>query len=460
MFPQSAPTGFPLTQGNERKAESIQAHVFCTLPVELQIEIFSMCTPSIPKIGEDTAPALLCRVCRAWRCVIAGTPRFWSTFLVEICTDSELRERLPTNDRPNLLAIVALWLDRSKNHFLDITLRNVPWTLGDVDLKILQLLWGCADRWRNVDFDIIHSNFQFMATTLPSSLPKILPCLERLALRLKGPIQTDLRLKSNIPWHQISYLDILCSAAPLMTLDEFWDVLLQAQRLRSCSINLDCSFQQSIFRKIRTGELTVPSLNTLKMVLQCRTSSNLQECLLTFLNHLDLPDLNTLELSWRFGDRETDPWQAERFTLLPFVQTISSHLRDLTLGYLPLNDTHLRECLAQLPHLTRLELRYSMLDTEEDYITYELLEALTPSSSDDVVLPCLHSLFLSSRGTKYNDSILLKLIDSRRDKSSGAAMLQILHVLRMNSVEEELRKRVDVWREEGMAITIENLRLL
>ncbi|KAJ3800867.1 hypothetical protein GGU11DRAFT_754065 [Lentinula aff. detonsa] len=89
------------------------------LPVEILSEIFSQCLPEVdtssviwsPEPHPNQAPLLLTQVCRSWRSIAIATPRLWSALIINA-----------SNGSPSHSAITRLWLDRSRNVPLTLTL--------------------------------------------------------------------------------------------------------------------------------------------------------------------------------------------------------------------------------------------------------------------------------------------------------------------------------------------------
>ncbi|KAJ7498647.1 hypothetical protein FB451DRAFT_1548470 [Mycena latifolia] len=101
-----------------------------TLPVEITVEIFSLCLPSIRELREDgrsiakrlesQAPTVFLGVCRTWRDIALGTPTLWATFALrfkpiayEVASDPVAVEEF-----------IDMWLGRAALRPLSIIFRG------------------------------------------------------------------------------------------------------------------------------------------------------------------------------------------------------------------------------------------------------------------------------------------------------------------------------------------------
>ena len=124
--------------------------LFDTLPVELQIEIFTFCLPTIPCFDSREAPILISRVNRTWRTLVLSVPKLWSSFEIEV-TGSALRTLLHDSDS-HIERSMKLWLARSKNYPLALSIVHIPVGRApdDHSARLLALHIPEAHRWRSV----------------------------------------------------------------------------------------------------------------------------------------------------------------------------------------------------------------------------------------------------------------------------------------------------------------------
>ncbi|KAF8960206.1 hypothetical protein BDZ97DRAFT_2077610 [Flammula alnicola] len=403
---------------------------FDSLPIELQIEIFTHCLPSFPRFDINDGPLLISRVCRAWKDLVLDTPKFWSTFEIEI-TGSGTSLSPPDINVTNTMDI---WLKRSKNYPLTVRIVHIP--VGRVpDQRSAQLLAALipqSRRWRHVEFILPASTM----SSLQKSLPPDFPTLQSLTLQLKGLWSSTPSFNIsmlNIPWHQLTVLELQLEHNNLVTLDKCLDILSLAERLTQFTVNASCILDH-------------PE---------------------TYTDRILLPKLETLHLILHGGSDDTQ------------IPSERAHAIDtLSIAYLPLSEHELIECLSELPNVTHLDLRFSLSDIENDPITDSLIAACTllwdsPSDSGNQGrrqaitkprLPLLESLDLQCSGKRYTVEGLLAFINSRRQTANREgteavpnSVLKSFHLLSTNSPMRSMEKRVQEYRSEGFDISVDSL---
>jgi len=302
------------------------------------------------------------------------------------------------------------------------------------------------------------------------------PMLESCMLQLKGfwSTGTSFDVSSlNVPWHQLTSLDLQLEHRHLPSLDKCLDILSQAERLTRCTINSDCSLDPL---SIPTNNISLPFLGTLHLILQGgNTMPNAgvmdrpEASLVHFLNALSLPRLHTLRLEWLVQRTEIRTWTAEHSSFLTFLRGIAPGVQTLGLAYLPLTERQLLECLHELPSVTDLELKFSMSDVEHDPITERFLAALTwPSkinqpSGPAPLLSSLQYFNLQCSGKRFADAALLAFLESRRrigtrcQDTAGRRYLKLFHLFSMQQIYREVEKHVQSWNGEGTAVAMDSL---
>ena len=153
-----------------------------------------------------------------------------------------------------------------------------------------------------------------------------------------------------------------------------------------------------------------------------------------FLEHLDLPVLRHLEMSFEIG------W-ASRMRRLPanqcseFIGLIAQHgnkLKILVLNISPLTQDNLICCLQSVPHVTHLHLFNSTLTGYS--IPDEVADRLTPSDENpDCLCPMLEEFWCKgSVGARFSEAHLLSLVEKRCVPGKGATLRRVDVTLQQN----------------------------
>src|SRR6202044_2907248 len=92
-------------------------------------------------------------------------------------------------------------------------------------------------------------------------------------------------LAQNIPWHQLTDLDLQLEPTNLPTLDEGLNILSKTVNLKRGALQLECSMDR---RNIHWDKLSLPTLDSLQLILQSTTklADPPEVCLAQFLNFL------------------------------------------------------------------------------------------------------------------------------------------------------------------------------
>ena len=480
-----------------RRTSFADQGLFDRLPVELQVEIFSHCLSPFPTLSVKEAPLLIALVCKAWKELVYNTPRLWSSFEIEIrgspsgTSAEDLR----------LSRLMKIWLQRSGSRYA-LSVRVVHDPLGRVDdvrsAPLLLELVKHARRWRHVEFVVPSASL----AVLQNILPEDFPILRSLTLQMKGLWNSSAGLdiqSAGIPWAQLTALDLQVEGH-VLTLDECLELLTKAVNLTSCTLNAECVLSpQAPDRK----SLRLPSLTSLHLILQGGMSALAEDpeaSLTSFLNYFTGMELESFHVEWLVRSRS---WSGTHTAFVSFLQGLSPSLRSLRFAYLPLDEAELMECLAQLPHLTEMDLRFSLGDRVNDPITDGLLQYYTlPSSNtslsppslprsnsslslssllsldkkkkqprDDssvlrppLSLPALEGLYLQCNGESCTNTALLALIqsrwnpDARRDLSL-ARSLKYVRFVSMKPADWDVQMQVKQWKEEGLDITVDSFNI-
>lgn len=446
---------------------------FHTLPLELQIEIFSLCAPPVARLSDvNEAPLLLTRVCKSWRTLVFSTPKLWSSFEVEV-TGSGSRTGSASARDADTVRDLKRWLKLSKSYPVSARIAHMP--IGrSPDLRSAQLIGLLipeAHRWRHVEFILPALNM----SALQQSLPRDTPSLRSLTLQLNGAASPDTPFnlsKLNIPWHQLTTLNLRLEYDNLITLDQCLDILSQTRALRRCSFDAFCTFDNE------ADAIALPMLEELHLNVHGKNGTTVSTIhpairLTTFLNLLDIPVLNAFRVEWLL--KEDSSWSQAHVQFVSFLGRVSSTLQTLSLEYLPLSERKLLQCLSCVPDITRLDLRFSLSNVEDDPITDALLsECISPSTpppSSDIqnyttaacLLPRIEEVNIECHGKQYTSTGLASFIESRWAGSRNArphpryATLKSFHLLSMNQPLAAVDRCVKAWRHHGLDISIDSL---
>ncbi|KIK07701.1 hypothetical protein K443DRAFT_170109 [Laccaria amethystina LaAM-08-1] len=480
-----------------RRTSFADQGLFDRLPVELHVEIFSHCLSPFPTLSVKEAPLLIALVCKAWKELVYNTPRFWSSFEIEIrgspsgTSVEDLR----------LSRLMKIWLQRSGSRYA-LSVRVVHDPLGRVDdvrsAPLLLELIKHARRWRHVEFVVPSASLAVLQNTLPEDFP----ILRSLTLQMKGLWNStaglDIRT-TGIPWAQLTALDLQVESH-ILTLDECLELLTKAVNLTSCTLNAECVLSSPAPDR---QSLRLPRLTSLHLILQGGMSALAEEpeaSLTSFLNYFTGMELESFHVEWLVRSRS---WSGAHPAFVSFLHGLSPSLRSLNFAYLPLDEAELMECLAQLPYLTEMDLRFSLGDRVNDPITDGLLQYYTLPSSNTplspsslpsfnpslsltsllsldkkkkqprvdspvleppLIFPALERLYLQCNGESCTNAALLALIQSRwnpnaRRDISLAKSLKYVRFVSMKPADWDVQIQVKQWKEEGLDIMIDSLHI-
>ncbi|KAF8816518.1 hypothetical protein BYT27DRAFT_7333377 [Phlegmacium glaucopus] len=466
----------PTTKG--RKA--LHRITFDSLPIELQVEIFFLCLPPFPRFSVQEAPIVLARVCRSWRSIVLSTSRLWSSFEVEI--QGSGASGLSHDSR--LMHRMKLWLERSGCYPLFIRLLHNPVgrVSDDRSAQFLAALVPEARRWRNAHLILPAASIAQLQSLPPNSFPT----LRSLTLKVTGsrssPSDPPLNITAmNIPWRQLTALDLQLERSILLTLDGGLDILSNTVNLKRGTLHLECSWNR---HDAQWDKLSLPALENLQLILQSGDTSNTaagsaarpEACLVQFLSLLHLPKLRVLHLGWLVNS-SMGHWSSSHTEFVAFLQASADTLRELTMTYLPIAENELLECLSQVPKLTHLDLRFAMNEEANDPITNQFLVKCTiPSSTvspgiarrrqahaETALLPRLEHVNLQCHGALYANATLLTLIqsrwepDQRSDDQASRRQFRSFRLLSMKPVSSMVEKHVKAWHEAGLEVDIQCL---
>ena len=401
-----------------------------------------------------------------------STPRLWSSFEVEIQGSGPSGLLHDTR----LMHRMKLWLYRSCCSPLSVRLiyKSVGRVSDDRSTPFLTALASQTRRWRNALFILPAASIANLQPFPPNSFPTLRSVMFKVtgARSSSDPIFNILAM--NIPWRQLTGLDLQLEPSNLPTLDEALDILSQTVNLKYVTLQLECTWGR---RDTLRDKLSLPTLDTLQLILQNAngTADRVEACLTPFLNLLCLPKLRVLRLGWLHGTVES--WSFSKADFIAFLGASAETLRELTMTYFPISENELLEYLSQVPHLTHLDLRFALHERANDPITNQLLMACsipsspisggiacsTPAHSETCLLPRLEHVHLQCHGALYANATLLNFIQSMWKSGTGgqgqdaSRPLRHFGLLSMKPVPSEVEERVKAWHEEGLEIDIQCL---
>lgn len=435
---------------------------FERLPVELKVEIFGLCLDSHPDFSVKEAPLLLSRICSSWRTLAHSTPRLWACFQVnvpDLSTDSTWTR--------NHIATMKLWLARSKSYPLTVRITQNPVgrTPDSRSALFLAALIPHAHRWKSIDMCIPSSNFK----PLQDSPPSQFMALGAMTIGMRGKWSADIPLDVRalgIPWNQLVELNLYLDHRHLLTLDECWTILAQCHILSKCTLNADCTFdlpgrQPTIY--------PLPALKHLYLILQSgelafhnavQVTDSAPSSLILFLEQLHLTQLQTLTLEWLVkwdGDDNEGRWSEIQPRFISVLSSLGPSLRALNLAYLPLNESELLNCFAQVPNITHLDLRFSLADKEHDPVSDDFLCALRSGQSSLSLLRLLETVFLQCSGARCTPQSIIDFVHSRWTESTTedpAMHLTSLRFISMKLNSFDFNDVLSGWAEAGLDVSI------
>ncbi|KXN83538.1 hypothetical protein AN958_01247, partial [Leucoagaricus sp. SymC.cos] len=419
------------------------------LPLEIVAEIFSHCPPDFPRIDSLVVPPLtLALVCKTWHHLVTNTARLWSCF--ELALEGTGSSQWEDNEMKRIL---QLWLSRSGQSPLSFRIiYDSPGSALDLrSAEFFKILLPHAPRWQHFQF---HGPGGGLAL-LPDQLSQTsLQALKSISFRLGKPWNADFNLsRFNIPWSQLSALDLQSDQDHVHSLGGCLTILSAAKQLTSCTLNANCRL--GISRN--TERVVLPWLKSLKLIIQGDDSAGVAETsLLSFLERLSMTDLRAFSLEWLVNRREDDTgsrWQAVHPRFTHFIHSSATSLKSLGLAYLPLRDHEIIGCLDGLPSLTSLDLKFALSSHEPGPITDDFLQHLTPRSPSALhgarrnaaeCLPSLETLKLQCSEKYLNQAMLLSLVEGRADDK-----LRVFQIFTMKGLTKESRERIALLKGRG-----------
>lgn len=330
--------------------------------------------------------------------------------------------------------------------------------------ELLTILVSHTSRWQHVQFHGPNEGLAHLRNELPKGS---LPALRSLSVHLNKSWNSSFDITSfNIPWSQLSGLDLQNYQDNVHSLNECFKILSAAPNLTWCIFNASCSFEPSK----QPEKLALPFLKSLGLIIQGNDPTGVAErSLLDFLERLSVTDLKMFSLEWlvnRVQGGAESQWTAVHPRFIDFVHSSADSLENLGLAYVPLRDDEIMSCLDGLPKLRVLDLKFPLATQQPDPITEDVLTYLTLASSPSNTqrahrgipntdhLPFLRTLKLQCSGEYLDQTMLMALLDGRT-----AAHLETFELMTMNLLPKDFRDRVAVWQGRGFNFSVSTLNI-
>ncbi|KAJ7171976.1 hypothetical protein C8R46DRAFT_1084394 [Mycena filopes] len=371
------------------------------LPPEIIAEIFSHCLPSeseytVPDL--DTAPLILCRLCRQYRDIALSTPVLWSSLSLDMNRMTPLslafRDEFSSRRRMGRPGPVA------------------PDTLKSLVQKIRDL----SGQWRNILIDLQlqdDTDLQSQVDIVHFPITGQLPLLEKLdignltkvtsrsLISLGDSVAPRLRCVSvryhasmRLPWHQLttfrSVIGLNISTA-LKVLRDSPNLLEAALAAHNIAFATPSGLPLVMTRQVRLQTLTLGGF-----------AGDPDDC--AVFAYLRTPALKTLRVL--FNDSVHRPVDAS--PLISFFAQPALHLHTLILSHLPATPADLIACLAASSSLVDFTLKLAFPtapSTGSDARRVEVDTLLAQFTRQAEFLPHLASLHLVFPGNSCDGGV-------------------------------------------------------
>ncbi|KAJ7182584.1 hypothetical protein C8R43DRAFT_1054495 [Mycena crocata] len=326
---------------HERASVQAQLDAFVypilTLPPEVVSEIFIHCLSDVrarPNCAE--APLLLCNVCSQWRSIATLTPELWSSL--------ELTFKFSLFGS-RFINLIDIWLSRTGSHPLSFSMCYDEYTVTkrrpEID-QLVTVLMRHSNQWVDVELKLpdpceFHQfKGYFPALKTLAFVHSVQPSTAAVTAFINAPKLIKVQLSFGcslhpivLPWSQLSILrceslhvgDCLKLLRETTQIVEFTAYLIEGGA------------------PPHSPPLVLPSLRSLHLLRE--------ECHMDFLQHLTLPTLETLSISFENDD-------IPRF--LSFLSRSGCSLLRIIFDAWPFDQLELSKCLEAMPSLQELKL--------------------------------------------------------------------------------------------------------
>ncbi|KAJ7183666.1 hypothetical protein C8R46DRAFT_518091, partial [Mycena filopes] len=309
-------------QNLQAKSDAV-VYPILSLPTEITAEIFlRFCDSDVPPQPDPSqGPLLLAQICHQWR-------------QVAICT-AEIWRSLHLAASPKSVELLTLWLDRSGNLPLDLTLQH--WETGTAE-PLVQASILHAHHWQDIKFVMpanAYSTLNLENASLPMlrsiSLDLIQPSpeLECVVRLVNAPSLREALFREFPP----ANVDLVWSQLTSLRLPNHTALAACISTLRGCPQLVKLSVSTVGDVPLHTNPVVLPSLESL----EC----NLQETA-SLLEHLTSPHLHSL-VFLRIVEPENAP------ILKAFIRRSACSLRAVSISCFGLTHDTLTAYLRALP---------------------------------------------------------------------------------------------------------------
>ncbi|KAJ7481102.1 hypothetical protein B0H11DRAFT_1232449 [Mycena galericulata] len=317
------------------------------LPHEILAEIFVQCLPDDVFINPsyDSAPLILCGVCRQWRIVALTTSKLWSSLHV-VLHDAGLAGHVESCRR---------WISRASTTPLSLKISDYGWDVADPAAQaLLQTIASLSLQWRNVH--IAHAQ-----AAIPLLLPIAgkFPLLERLTIMSRHDNEhtmsfldaPNLRQLHALEHHSTNFLPLPWTQITLFQADRI-RLPPCIQILRHASNLVDCILYVVQVNNEPGAPLQVSLSPLIRM--QSLTLGG-HEGFVSVLKSLTTPALKDLTLRFPVKPGRYDHYLAIP-PLLAFVSRSSFQLHRLVFYHMAVATKSVILCLKAVPSLVHFKL--------------------------------------------------------------------------------------------------------
>ncbi|KAK0437677.1 hypothetical protein EV421DRAFT_1007009 [Armillaria borealis] len=390
-------------------------HPIRSMPQDVLRDIFDHCVPDWedmifePRQGYDSldprfAPWTISHVSRTRRDVSLSRSHLWTCITLDFRKYGALSMRA-------IMTKVALFLERSKNMDLFVTLLSPDTSLSDH--PAFALLDLSAPRWRKFAACIQRPCLQALSGTYFNRLQKLLVVVHPINRNIMtGTLKTFQKTRS-LRWAVIRG-DETCESFPLpwSSIETYvcdslrrahWDRLKRLTALKSLEIT---NRSQVIFNPSELPQTTLPTVTSLR-ISEPRSDTGVEMTTKVIQNNLlVLPSLSTLDMHFR---RDKTP-------VFPFSHQFPNSLTTLIIRDAmesPDGIQRVLEFLETVPYVHTLGI--------DGRRGIEFFQGLSIQPGKDVILPNLRNLQLQGDRQPFPDPVVLDLLESRcrRDDADG-----------------------------------------
>ncbi|KDQ51335.1 hypothetical protein JAAARDRAFT_73637 [Jaapia argillacea MUCL 33604] len=428
------------------------------LPPEILVDIFALCDSGSGCVSGLDAPIVFMQVCSAWRNLVLGSPRLWSSPCVVDGGDH---------------------LDRSFAHFTDCLEKS-----ADCPLNISAVLYQNFDkrnpklpdifaqmvkhasRWRSLQLYVpLHS--------LNSSLSRIpqggVPLLQQFTVwdtspdeggrdggvpgigflkdapnlrevHLRTPRQTLDGIE--LPWNQLTQLRIDCCDEPSPSPSSLTLITL----LRACPNLIQCHLDLQSPTPPTTTNQTLTHINLHHLHLRIFHPT-------IFLPSLTLPNLQTLHIECLHHQPPWDP-----LSLSSFLSRSRCPLETLSIMLSQISTHELLECFTHLGDVVSVQVNTYDTTTSFDPILASLV--VPPIHTNNPMKPplCPKLKKISIFGPHFTPHPFIDFVHSRRyPNHQGVARLESVQAVAPSEVCQYLREELEGCKRDGLKLVLRDL---